>query len=70
MVWRTLNLIRYEFNKLFFSRKTLRMIPESDVGLAVVYASTEKYCNPSFPIGMGYFRNCLNFRVDKNQDFF
>ncbi|XP_054720587.1 nibrin-like isoform X2 [Uloborus diversus] len=32
-------------------KKSLRMIPESDIGLAVAYCSTEKFCNPEFSLG-------------------
>ncbi|XP_015910375.1 nibrin isoform X2 [Parasteatoda tepidariorum] len=33
----------------------LRLIPESDVGLAVAYCSTEKFCNPKFSMGDAMF---------------
>lgn len=32
-------------------KKSLRTIPESDIGLAVAYASTETFCNPCFNVG-------------------
>ncbi|XP_023210421.1 nibrin-like [Centruroides sculpturatus] len=36
-------------------RQKKRTIPESDIGLAVVYCSTEKYCNPSYNLGSNLF---------------
>lgn len=45
----TNNLLKEILNNL--QKKNFRMIPESDIGLAVVYASTEKFCNPSFNVG-------------------
>jgi len=43
------NFLKEIINTL--QKKNLRMIPESDIGLAVAYASTEKFCNPSFNVG-------------------
>uniref|UniRef100_A0AAG5CZ54 FHA domain-containing protein n=1 Tax=Anopheles atroparvus TaxID=41427 RepID=A0AAG5CZ54_ANOAO len=31
-----------------FTARNLRMIPEVEIGLAVLYASTERYCNPAY----------------------
>ncbi|XP_076322299.1 nibrin isoform X2 [Tachypleus tridentatus] len=36
-------------------QKNQRPIPESDIGLAVVYCSTEKFCNPDFDFGSALF---------------
>ncbi|XP_013789284.1 nibrin-like [Limulus polyphemus] len=36
-------------------KKNQRPIPESDIGLAVVYCSTEKFCNPDFDFGSALF---------------
>ncbi|XP_035220213.1 nibrin-like [Stegodyphus dumicola] len=52
-----------EINKLMeqvksiLLKKKLRMIPESDIGLAVAYCSTEKYCNPKFSFGAAVLRS-------------
>ncbi|XP_024123155.1 nibrin isoform X1 [Oryzias melastigma] len=32
------------------ARKGLRVIPESEIGLAAIYASCDQYCNPSCPV--------------------
>ncbi|XP_029957802.1 nibrin [Salarias fasciatus] len=37
--------------KSIVERKGLRVITESEIGLAAVYASCDKYCNPSSPVG-------------------
>uniref|UniRef100_A0A3P9I7T9 Nibrin n=1 Tax=Oryzias latipes TaxID=8090 RepID=A0A3P9I7T9_ORYLA len=36
--------------KNLLARKGLRVIPESEIGLAAIYASCDQYCNPSCPI--------------------
>lgn len=36
-------------------RKGLRVITESEIGLAAIYASCDKYCNPSSPMGESEF---------------
>ena len=35
-------------SKKLLSEKELRCIPESEIGLAVLFCSTEKHCNPAF----------------------
>lgn len=34
------------FFYLYINSKNLRAIPEAEIGLAVIFMSTEKYCNP------------------------
>lgn len=41
----------------FLAKKGLRVIPESDVGLAVVYCSTEKFCNARSTASAVFWRN-------------
>ncbi|XP_064472747.1 nibrin-like [Ornithodoros turicata] len=41
----------------FLAKKGLRVIPESDVGLAVAYCSTEKFCNPRSTAASNFWRN-------------
>ncbi|XP_068203249.1 nibrin [Palaemon carinicauda] len=37
-------------SKEILKGKRLRVIPESDIGLAILYRSTESHCNPSFVV--------------------
>lgn len=46
---------------LFINSKNLRAIPEAEIGLAVIFMSTEKYCNPQKqPASKGNWKNGSN----------
>lgn len=32
--------------------KNKRPIPESDIGLSIIYSSTEKHCNPNYNVSL------------------
>lgn len=41
----------------YLSQRGLRIIPESDIGLAVAYCSTEKFCNPRSTVASNFWQN-------------
>ena len=42
----------YESTWFLSCRKGLRMIQDSELGYAVLYASTDRFCNPAVDLGM------------------
>ena len=56
MLWD--NAIFFFFSLIFFGSHKCRPIPESELGLALLCVSLDKYCNPSITAGL-YKNNAL-----------
>lgn len=60
------------FVLICINSKNLRAIPEAEIGLAVIFMSTEKYCNPQKqPASKGNWKKGSNkLTASKRQYFF
>ena len=52
------NVIFFFFSLIFFDSHKCRPVPESELGLALLFVSLDKYCNPSITAGL-YKNNVL-----------